>query len=130
MPRTFWRWTTRISILVAYADARVREALGPRPVGRPDVAPVEKHGALQQRLEALEVRAAVLGPLGDQHQRIGSVGHAVDVFGEAYAVAVFLANSGHGLGVVSDDGGAFGEQRVDEVERGRLARVVGVGLER
>ena len=62
---------------LAAADAVVGEAGGAHLGRAPDVAAVEQHRLLHQRLQALERRAAELVPLGDQHQRVGALGAVV-----------------------------------------------------
>ncbi len=79
------------------ADAQVGEAglAGQRRIE--DVAAVEDHRALELGLDGVEVRAAELLPLGDDHQRVGAVEglHRPLGVGEARLVAEDAATLVH-----------------------------------
>ena len=67
-----------------------------------DVAQVDEDLALERGGDALEVEGAEFVPLGDDHQRIGSVGGGISIVGEVYA--------GHQLfGLVPRHGRAYRE---------------------
>ena len=77
---------------------------------------------------ARPVEAGELAPLGDQHDGVGAGERIVGVGGDAHAGEVLVVG-GRDRGVVGGDRRAFGAQPRRQHDRGRLAQIVGLGLE-
>src|SRR5688572_3805494 len=56
----------------AHADAGVLEALIAQVVAGPDVTTIDNLGRLHGRLDACEIGALILAPLGDESEHIGA----------------------------------------------------------
>lgn len=95
-----------------------------------NISSVEHRGLFHQAFRHFPVGHAELLPLGDEHQGVGIDQGVVGVLGVVDGVAQPPAGFVHGDGVVGLHRGAGMEQLVDEHERGGLAHVVGLGLER
>jgi len=94
------------------------------------VAAVDEERTPKQLPHPIEVRVPIDQPLGHDQQRIGAVRGAVGVGGVHHVVAEDGPRRVGGLGVVGLHPRSRFEQAFDERDRGALAHVVGLGLER
>ena len=114
------------------ADAEIGESVFDHDLRIEEIAAVDDDGIAEGLVEAAEIERGELRPVGQDEQGVGIVCGRVGVArhsGELRAGGKNLLGALHGCGIVGGDGAAFGEEHLDEFDRGRFADVVGLALE-
>src|SRR5581483_10441449 len=112
------------------ADGVVLEAEPAHPLRLPEVAPVEDQRAPQRRAQSLEIEELELVPFRHQRHGVGAGGRLVRRLAVRHAGGQYLARVVGGHRVVRAHAGAALHEPRDDLDRLRLAHVVGVRLER
>src|SRR5512132_2288689 len=90
-----------------------------------DVAAIENDRVGEQILDTAEIRTAELIPFGHDQQSGGAVERIVIAVRVLNAVAEYLARLFHRLGIESLHPGSSSEQGFDDVNRRRVAHIIG-----
>src|SRR5215218_996277 len=106
----------------------IGEAQATHLLGIEDIAQIDDARLAHHLLDTPRIEAAKLVPLGDHDQDIRLERRLVGGLGEGDALQD-LAQLRHALWIERHDPGPGRLQRRHDVERGRIAHVVGVGLE-
>src|SRR5690242_3631989 len=95
-----------------------------------NIAAVENQRLFQQSFDAPEIRAAKLIPFGQDQQRRSAVQCVITSVRILDAVAKNFSRLFHRLRIEGLDARTVAQQRLDDVDRRRIAHVIGAWLER